>query len=326
MAKKLAIPWELKHDWAMRGWASSHRGYLYANRKKYGPAAALDLFERAQKIDERVKNFANAILTIFNLKGNDCETIGEILDIWDELTGTEAGLLKRSKIINRRKVTKCPLETGYEDISDWSLFFFDIMGKIVNPKVILERPKGMCAGDSYCEYVWRLQEKTSNEVTVKTTIKKMKIPWELKYNFAMKGWTSNHKSWLYALREKYGAVEAIGIYEMFNEMGDRVKNITNTIRTIFKLEGNDCETIGKCWDIWHELAGQDTNILERSKIINKWRIIKCPFQTEYKDISNWCNRFDHVVGSTINPNATWEMITCMCAGDPYCECIVKLEE
>lgn len=158
MAKKVVIPWELKHDWAMRGWASSHRGYLYATRKKHGPAAALELFERAQKIDERVKNFANAILTIFNLKGNDCETIGEVLDIWDELTGTEASVLKRSKIINRRKVTQCPLETGYEDVSDWAVIWMNIIDDVINPKGIFERPKSMCAGDPYCEYVYRFEE------------------------------------------------------------------------------------------------------------------------------------------------------------------------
>jgi hypothetical protein len=320
------IPWELKYDNAMRGWAGSHRGYLYATREKYGPGTALELFVRAQKIGDRVKIFTDTILTIFNLKGNDCETIGESLDIWDELTGTEATVLKRNKIINRRKVTKCPLETGYEDVSDWSLSFFSIMGKTVNPKVTLERPKGKCAGDSYCEYSWKLEENIPIEGTVTNTAKKLEIPRELKYNFAMRGWTSNHKNWLYALREKFGAAAAVDIYERFNEMGARIKNWTNTIRTIFKLEGNDCETIGKCWELWHMLGGQEFTVLERSKTIDRQRITKCPWKTEYKNISEWCNRFNPVIGRTINPKATWEMYSCMCAGDPYCEAVVKIEE
>ncbi len=46
----------------------------------------------------------------------------------------------------------------YEDISDNSLILLDIIYKTINPKVTVERPKAMCAGDPYCEYVWKLEE------------------------------------------------------------------------------------------------------------------------------------------------------------------------
>ena len=109
-------------------------------------------------------------------------------------------------------------------------------------------------------------------------------------------------------------------------MGDRIKNLTNFFLTTFKLEGNDCETIGKWWDIWNELMGQETIILERSKTINRARITKCPVKTEYKDINEWDLIFNNIVAKTINPKITVERPKGMCAGDPYCEFIYKIEE
>ncbi len=70
----------------------------------------------------------------------------------------EYTILERSKTINRIKVTKCPWKTEPKDISDWVLIFNNIVNKTINPKATLERPKAMCAGDSYCEYVWKIEE------------------------------------------------------------------------------------------------------------------------------------------------------------------------
>jgi hypothetical protein len=110
------------------------------------------------KSGDRVKNVAKLIQKIFNLNGNDCETIGEVLDVWDELCGYESAILERSPTINRRKVTKCPWKVKYKDIGNYAWYFKDQMGKGVNPKATLELQKKMCAGDSYCDYIWRIEE------------------------------------------------------------------------------------------------------------------------------------------------------------------------
>jgi hypothetical protein len=325
-APKRGIPWELKYDFAMRGWASNHRGFLYTVREEYGPVAALELFEKAQNIEDRVKILTDTIRTIFNLKGNDCETIGEVLDIWDQFTGTEFTILERSKTINRMKVTQCPFKTGYKDISEWSLALFDIISKTINSNASLAKPKAMCAKDSFCEYVWKIGENIPIKGAVETMAKKIEIPWDLKYNFAMKGWASNHRGWLYAIREKYGADIAVKMYARLCHMGDRIKNFTNTIRTIFKIEGNDADTIGKWHDIWWELSGTEYTILERSKTIHRAKITKCPWKTEPKDISNFSLSFENIAVKTINPKANVERPKGMCDGDPYCEYIHKIEE
>jgi hypothetical protein len=325
MAKSVVIPWELKYDFAMKIWASNHRGFLYALREKYGATAALEIFEKVQKGD-RLKNLTNTIRTIFKLKGNDAATLGEVIDRWDELTRTEYTILERSPTINRRKVTQCPFKTGYEDISRWSLTLFDIMGKIINPKATLERPKAMCAGDPYCEYVWKLEESIQLKEAADHMTEEVVIPWKLKYDFAMDGWISNHKGHLYAIREEYGAAAAIGMYERFCKMGDRLKNLTNTLLKIFKIEGNDLEAIEKWWNIFYELIGIESTILERSPTINRRRVTKCPHKTEPKDISDWDLPFANMITMTINPKVTFKRPKAMCAGDPYCEEVYELKD
>ena len=335
-APKRGLPWELKYNFAIGGWTdSAHRGNLYAIREKYGAAAALEIYERACKEDDRVKNLTNTILTIFNIKENDAETIGQWWDIWDEFTGIESTILERSKTINRRKVIKCPFKTGYKDISNWNLTFVNIVTEIINSEAIFDRPKAMCAGDSYCEYIWKLEESTSLKGDVEPLAKKLETPCaapkrglsaELKYNFAMKCFTDFSKGRLYAFREKYGAAATLEIFDMLMRKGDRAQNLTNTIRTIFKLEVNDAETIGEVLDIWDEICGYESFILERSKVINRRKVIRCPFKVKYHDIGNYAWPMKDIMGKTVNPNSNLEMRKKMCAGDPYCDYIWRIEE
>jgi hypothetical protein len=152
------IPCELKLSYNLGGWIPIMKGYMYTIREKYGPKAALEIYERSATIDDRVKNLTNAFRTFFNLTETDAIAIGEWFDIWDEFIGIESTILERSKNINRRKVIKCPFKTDPIDISDWALIFTNIVTKTINPKLIFERPKAMCAGDSYCEYIFTLEE------------------------------------------------------------------------------------------------------------------------------------------------------------------------
>jgi len=326
---------ELRYSFAIGVWTSMHKGFLYALREKYGAAAALEIFGRVYEMGDRVKNLTNTLLTIFNLQDNDAETLGEVLDIWDELTGIESTILERSKTINRRKVTKCAWKTEPIDVSDWNLPFIHSITKTINPKVTFERPKVMCTGDSYCEYVWKLEESTPIEGEVEPITRKLEtpcaapkreIPWELKYNIAMKSMSDFFRGWMYAIREKYGAEEALEICERVFKMGDTLKNFTNTIRKIFNLEGNDAETIWEWWDIWYEIAGYEYTWPERSKTSARQKITKCPFKMEYKDIGDFGLIFANIVIKTINPKATIEHLKGMCAGDPYCEYVFKIEE
>jgi hypothetical protein len=158
MTKKIVIPVELKYDFAIRAYASLHKGYLYEIREKYGAAAALEIYEKLIKRDDRMKNLANLLLKIFKIEGNDAETIAKWWDIYWELTGIEGTWLERSKKIARCKITKCPFKYKYEDLSDCSLILNSIITRTINPKATTKRPKGKCAGDPYCEYVHKLEE------------------------------------------------------------------------------------------------------------------------------------------------------------------------
>jgi hypothetical protein len=336
VAEKMPIPMEAKYQFSIGGWAdTAHRGPLYALREKYGAAAALEIFERVCNEGDRVKMLTNTILTIFNPKGNDAETIGEVLDIWDELTGYESIILERSPTINRRKVIKCPFKTGYKDISEWNLPFINILTKTINPKATVERPKAMCAGDSSCEYVWKLEESTLLEGAVEPTAKKLDtpcaapkrgLPWELKYNFAMRSFEAFFKGMLYAIREKYGATATLELVERVCVEGDRAKNNANLILEVFKIDGNDCETIDKWWDIWGEIFGYEGTTPELSKTLLRYNTTKCPWKTVYKDISDWSLIWTNFIIKTINPKATVERPKAMCAGDPYCDYIYRVEE
>ena len=156
--------------------------------------------------------------------------------------------------------------------------------------------------------------------------KKIGIPWEFKYKLAMRGWASILGGFLYAIRKKYGAPAALEILEIAYKMGDRVKNLTNFLRTVFKIEGNDAEAITKWWDVWYEFAGFEAIWLERSKTFAKVKITKCPWTTRYKDIGDWCKIWVDIVYTTLNPKVTFERPKGMCAGDSYCEVIHKIEE
>jgi len=109
-------------------------------------------------MDDRIKNLVNTLLTIFKVDGNDAEAIAECWDIWCELVSFKHTWIERSKTIARTKVTKCPFKTVYKDISDWCKIFGNIVGKSVNIRASSERPKGMCAGNPYCEHVWKIDE------------------------------------------------------------------------------------------------------------------------------------------------------------------------
>ena len=158
VAKKLVIPWEFKYKFIMGGWTSWLKAYHYTIREKYGPEAALEIYERTCKMDDRLKNFTNSILKAFELEGNDAETIINWWDIWWELCGIEGTSLLQSQTFARSEITKCPFKTEHKDISDWCKIFTNIVINTINPKATFERPRSMCAGDSYCEYVMKIEE------------------------------------------------------------------------------------------------------------------------------------------------------------------------
>ena len=156
-APKRGLPCEFKYDFAMSGYAFTMKAWLHVVREEYGAAAALKLYEKISKKGDRIKKLTNTLLTIFNLEGNDAATIGEWFDIFCECAGIDATILERSQTINRVKVTKCPWKTELKDVP-FGVIFMDIGAKTINPKLTVERPKAMCEGDPYCEYVWKLEE------------------------------------------------------------------------------------------------------------------------------------------------------------------------
>lgn len=158
MAKKVTIPWELKYKFAMGGWTTNFKSWLYVVREEYGADIALKLYEKVLLRDDRITSFTNSIKNVFKLEGNDVETIGEWFDIWWELMGADYTILERSKTFDKRNSSECPFKTGAKDIGDWVLLFTRLVAKAINPKATSERPKGMCAGDSYCEYIFRIEE------------------------------------------------------------------------------------------------------------------------------------------------------------------------
>ena len=95
---------------------------------------------------------------MIKIEGNDAEAIAKIWDIYCELMRAEYTVPELSKTIYRLMFTKCPHKTGYKDINEWNLIFMRYIAKGVNPKATVERPKGMCAGDPYCEYVHKIEE------------------------------------------------------------------------------------------------------------------------------------------------------------------------
>lgn len=157
-------------------------------------------------------------------------------------------------------------------------------------------------------------------------VQKLAIPMEFKYELAMRGWNTMLKGFMYVIREEYGATAALKLVEKFFKMDDRLKNLANFIKNVFKIEGNDVETIMKWLDIWFEICGFEYTWLEQSKTLGRNKITKCPFKTGYKDLSDWCLIWNNIIYETLNPKVTLEAIKQMCAGDPYCEFVTKMKE
>jgi hypothetical protein len=135
------------------------KGFLYTIREEYGASAALKIAKNMWKFNDRIKNMVKMILKVFELEGDDAETIGEFWDVYSEISGIEGVILERSKTSGRHKITKCPWNTpDPKDLSDWCENFWNVINKSINPKVASKRPKGMCTGDSYCEIAWKIED------------------------------------------------------------------------------------------------------------------------------------------------------------------------
>jgi len=154
----MEIPWEVKYKFAVGGYHAVLKGFLEFVRDEYSGDAALKLYEKFCKENDRIKHLTEIILNAFKLEGNDAETMGKWMETWSELTGIESEWLEQSPTSWRSKVTECPWKTKGKDISDWSLIFTDIVAKTINPKLTVERPKAMCAGDPYCDYIYKMEE------------------------------------------------------------------------------------------------------------------------------------------------------------------------
>ena len=92
MAKKLETPCaaskrgltcEMKLDFNKGGYTSFVKGFISAIRERYGAAAALEMYDKVMKMEDRIKNMTITIKNGFQLQGNDAETIGEWFDIYE---------------------------------------------------------------------------------------------------------------------------------------------------------------------------------------------------------------------------------------------------
>jgi len=158
MAKKITIPNDFRLELAMKGYTTTLKGFMYVVREKFDAATALELIERFFKRDDRVKNLTKFLKDVFKIEGKDAETYTQWFDAWCEIFGFEYAWLERTKTNARFKVTKCPWKTGYKDIGNWCKIWCDIVFATINPKAIQERYKSMCAGDTYCEIAFKLEE------------------------------------------------------------------------------------------------------------------------------------------------------------------------
>ena len=159
-----------------------------------------------------------------------------------------------------------------------------------------------------------------------TMAKKIGIPCEFKFQLIFTAYSTMLKGFMYEIRERFDAATALELLQSFFNRDDRVKNLTNFIKKVFKIEGNDVESIYKWLDIWLEICGFEYDRLEQSKTFGRNRITKCPFKMGYKDLSDWCVNWNAIIYETLNQKATIEAIKQMCAGDPYCEFVSKIEE
>jgi hypothetical protein len=135
--------------------------------------------------------------------------------------------------------------------------------------------------------------------------RKIGVSLEFKYEIALKGWCSMIAGFLYVIREEFDAATALKLIEKLFKRDDRVKNLTNNLRTIFKIEGNDAKTMLDWFETFHEILGTEYTIPEQSKTIFRQKITKCPFKTGYKDVSEWCKIWSDIVYKTINPKAIY---------------------
>ena len=153
------------------------------------------------------------------------------------------------------------------------------------------------------------------------------LPWELKYKFVRGQMTTLFKGFMYAIREECGAATALKLAEKIWKIDNRVKKMVHTFLNVFKIEGNDLETVGEFWNIYWEITGIEATILEDTKTYSRIKITECPWSTpDPKDISDWCIIWADTVNKSINPKITNERLKGMCAGDPYCEYVTKMEE
>ena len=157
--------------------------------------------------------------------------------------------------------------------------------------------------------------------------KKMPIPWELKYNFIKGMLTTFFKGVIYEFRKRFGGVATLEFVESVWKREDRVKKMTTTLKDVFKIEGNNIETLQTWWKIYNELLGMNFTILELSKTHSRVRYpTGCAWVTEPEDISDWFFIFSNIINTTINPKATMERVKGICEGEPYCEYVWKIEE
>jgi hypothetical protein len=57
------------------------------------------------------------------------------------------------------------------------------------------------------------EENMAKKLQTPCVAPKRGLPWELKYKYAMGGYTGIFKAFLYAIREEFGAASALKIYE-----------------------------------------------------------------------------------------------------------------
>ena len=158
-APKIGLPWELKCKFARGQVTTLFKGFMHVIREKFGAAIALEIAEGVWKYKDRMKNMINTIKDVFKIEGNDIEAIINWWNIWFEHTGIEATWLEVTDKSARWKINVCPWNSpDPEDLSGWCEIFCNTIEKIINPKVIHERPVGMCSGDPYCEHITRIEE------------------------------------------------------------------------------------------------------------------------------------------------------------------------
>ncbi|WP_287584188.1 hypothetical protein [Candidatus Borrarchaeum sp.] len=155
---------------------------------------------------------------------------------------------------------------------------------------------------------------------------KITIPWELKYKYARGMLTTLFKGFMYVIRERHGAAEALEIHQLVNKMDNRIQNMIRTLKDVFKIEENDIKALRSVWEIYLDLTGIISTTLEQSEKLWRHKITTCAWVTEPKDLSDWCYNYCSLMNKFINPKTTLERPKAMCTGDSECEFVVKIEE